>query len=98
MFGVLPTRQALQWDLELPKLQSLQQQEPLMAHQVPERNPFMLMVNPEVVLAAMAKSERLGQLNRHLCRPLDRQVTPGADASGAEPDELPDASTPNDPR
>jgi hypothetical protein len=30
---------------------------------------------PEVVLAAIAKSERLGQLNRHLCRPLDRLVT-----------------------
>ena len=35
-------------------------------------NPFMLMLNPEVVLAAIEKSERLGQLNRHLCRPLDR--------------------------
>jgi hypothetical protein len=74
----------------LPKLYSLQQQEPVMAHQAPERNPFMLMINPEVVLAAMAKSERLGQLNRHLCRPLDRPVTSGSDASGAEPDELPD--------
>ncbi len=69
-----------------------------MAHQAPERNPFMLMINPEVVLAAMAKSERLGQLNRHLCRPLDRLVTPGADASGAEQDELPDALSPSDPR
>ena len=69
-----------------------------MAHQAPERNPFMLMINPEVVLAAMAKSERLGQLNRHLCRPLDRLVTPGGDASAAEPDELPDDSTPSDPR
>ncbi len=61
-----------------------------MAHQAPERNPFMLMINPEVVLAAMEKSERLGQLNRHLCRPLDRLVTPGGDASAAEPNELPD--------
>lgn len=43
-----------------------------MAHLVPERNPFMLMLHPEVVLAAIEKSERLGQLNRHLCRPLDR--------------------------
>ena len=32
----------------------------------------MLMVNPEVILAAVEKSERLSQLNRHLCRPLDR--------------------------
>ncbi|MDP1901995.1 MAG: hypothetical protein Q8K96_16305 [Rubrivivax sp.] len=40
-------------------------------HALP-RNPFMLMLNPEVVLAAIEKSERLGKLNRHLCRPLDR--------------------------
>ena len=48
-------------------------------------NPFMLMINPEVVLAAMEKSERLGQLNRHLCRPLDRIVD--AAAEGARDDE-----------
>lgn len=41
------------------------------------RNPFMLMLDPEAVLAAVEKSERLGALNRHLCRPLDRgQPTP----------------------
>jgi hypothetical protein len=45
-----------------------------MTHQAAERNPFMLMINPEVVLAAMEKSERLSKLNRHLCRPLDRPV------------------------
>lgn len=38
------------------------------------QNPFMLMTNPELVVAAMEKSERLSQLNRHLCRPLDRPV------------------------
>lgn len=40
-------------------------------------NPFMLMLNPELVIAAVEKSERLSQLNRHLCRPLDRPVLPG---------------------
>jgi hypothetical protein len=40
-------------------------------------NPFMLLVNPEVVFAAIEKSERLNGLNRHLCRPLDR-VMPGS--------------------
>lgn len=40
-----------------------------------DRNPFMLMIAPEVILAAIEKSERLGQLNRHLCRPLDRPTT-----------------------
>jgi hypothetical protein len=40
-------------------------------------NPFMLMLNPEVVIAAMERSERLSQLNRHLCRPLDRPTLAG---------------------
>lgn len=41
-------------------------------------NPFMLMLNPEGVLAAIERSEHLSQLNRHLCRPLDR-IVPGAE-------------------
>jgi hypothetical protein len=49
-------------------------------------NPFLLMVSPEVVLAAVEKSERLSQLNRHLCRPLDRPVVPGARAGEGEQD------------
>ena len=48
-------------------------------------NPFMLMLNPEIVLAAIEKSERLSQLNRHLCRPLDKPA-PGSSASVAEPE------------
>jgi len=48
-----------------------------MTQLVLERNPFMLMMNPEVVLAAVAKSERLERLNRRLCRPLDKPA-PGA--------------------
>lgn len=51
-----------------------------MAHTTTVRNPFMLMLNPEVVLAAVENSERLSQLNRHLCRPLDRPVLPKTDA------------------
>jgi hypothetical protein len=45
------------------------------------RNPFMLMLNPEVVLAAVESSERLKQLNRHECRPLDRISTTRADGT-----------------
>ncbi len=52
-----------------------------MTQQATERNPFMLMISPEVVLAAVEKSERLGQLNRHLCRPLDRP-TPATKTAG----------------
>lgn len=48
------------------------------------RNPFMLLLNPEVVLAAIEKSERLGQLNRHLCRPLDKPATTGAKPAQVE--------------
>ncbi len=59
-----------------------------MAHQTPIRNPFMLMLQPEVVLAAIENSERLSQLNRHLCRPLDRPTLGGvrADDEGADMD------------
>ena len=59
-----------------------------MAHQAEQRNPFMLLLHPEVILAAMEKSERLGQLNRHLCRPLDRPApATGANAPAAVRDE-----------
>ena len=71
-----------------------------MAHPAPDRNPFMLMINPEVVLAAMAKSERLAQLTRQLCRPLDRVVpsgpvddmSPCADDGSADAENADDAS------
>jgi hypothetical protein len=53
-----------------------------MAQQSQVRNPFMLMIEPEVVLAAIENSERLGRLNRHLCRPLDR-LTPASATSAA---------------
>jgi hypothetical protein len=58
-----------------------------MSQQASPRNPFMLMLNPEVVLAAVEKSERLGQLNRHLCRPLDRQAPNSARAVDGERDD-----------
>lgn len=65
-----------------------------MTHQVTEGNPFMMLTNPEVVLAAIAKSERLGKLNRQLCRPLDRPAPASADRSadigGEEPDDAED--------
>ena len=58
-----------------------------MAQQSQVRNPFMLMIEPEVVLAAIENSERLGRLNRHLCRPLDRQITPGQAPSATVVDD-----------
>lgn len=69
-----------------------------MAHTTTVRNPFMLMLNPEVVLAAVEKSERLSQLNRHLCRPLDRPVLPKSDAPADATDATVDDDTSFDDR
>lgn len=58
-----------------------------MAHETLRQNPFMLMMHPDVVFAAVESSERLSQLNRHLCRPLDRQVASpngGRDGDGGD--------------
>lgn len=40
----------------------------------PIANPFELMMNPEAVLQAMARSDRLERLQRRVCRPLDKPV------------------------
>ena len=61
------------------------------------QNPFMLMLNPEIVLAAIEKSERLSQLNRHLCRPLDKPApTLAASVSELEIDADQDESVDRD--
>lgn len=44
-------------------------------------NPFALMMDPEAVLAAMERSERLNHLQSRVCRPLDKLETPAHDAS-----------------
>lgn len=45
------------------------------------RNPFLLMIDPDRVVAAMEKSERLSRLNRHVCRPLDRPLPLSGDVA-----------------
>lgn len=35
-------------------------------------NPFALMMHPEDVLHAMEHSDRLGRLQRRICKPLDK--------------------------
>ena len=47
------------------------------------RNPFMMMIDPDRVMAAVEASERLKQLNRHECRPLDRALPGSPEAAGA---------------
>ena len=55
-----------------------------MSEQVQVCNPFMLLISPEVVLAAIKNSAHLSKLNSTMCRPLDGPAaTAGAD-DGAE--------------
>lgn len=35
-------------------------------------NPFVLMINPETVFAAIERSDRLARLQSTICRPLDK--------------------------
>lgn len=39
-------------------------------------NPFSLMMEPELVLQAMERSEQLQRLRRHTLRPLDKPLIP----------------------
>lgn len=50
------------------------------------RNPFTLMLDPEPVLAAIARSEHLGHFQRRICRPLDRPM-PGEVRSDERADD-----------
>jgi hypothetical protein len=38
-------------------------------------NPFALMMDPAAVVQAMECSDRLGRLQRRICKPLDKPVT-----------------------
>lgn len=52
-------------------------------------NPFALLMDPDSVIRAMEKSERLENLHRRICRPLDRPLLPkkGDESGAAEMDE-----------
>jgi hypothetical protein len=39
-------------------------------------NPFTMMMNPEAILQAVERSERLNGLRRQVCRPLDKPLIP----------------------
>lgn len=55
-------------------------------------NPFALMMNPDAVVQAMERSERLARLKARVCRPLDRPLIPRVrDASMAAYDAQIDA-------
>lgn len=56
-------------------------------------NPFALMMDPESVLAAMARSERLARLNSRVWRPLDKlPASASVPAEAAAFDELLDGA------
>lgn len=38
----------------------------------PAQNPFALLMNPDSVLQAVERSERLSRLHSRICRPLDK--------------------------
>ncbi len=47
-----------------------------MKHLALELNPFTLMMEPEVVLQTMERSQQLRSLRRHKLRPLDKPLIP----------------------
>ena len=55
-------------------------------------NPFALMMNPDAVLAAMAGSDRLGRLQRRICKPLDKPLIPKTPDEAAVSDHAIDDS------
>ena len=45
-----------------------------MDKQHPASDPFALMMDPQSVIQAMERSDRLARLQRRICRPLDRPL------------------------
>lgn len=54
-------------------------------------NPFALMMDPQAVLEAMERSERLSRLQSRVCRPLDKPLIPVVQGEIQELDQEMDA-------
>ena len=54
-------------------------------------NPFALMTDPQSILEAMGRSERLDQLKRRVCRPLDGPA-PGKEGEDNPSEQAADSS------
>ena len=52
--------------------------------QVVVADPFALMMNPQAVIQAMERSDRLSRLQRRICRPLDKPIIPKLSTSNAD--------------
>ena len=61
-------------------------------------NPFALLMEPEAVLQAMERSDRLSRLQRRICRPLDKPLIPHAADEVTEFDLAVDAAPVEDAR
>ena len=55
-------------------------------------NPFALMMDPQAVLEAMERSERLNRLQSRVCRPLDKPLIPLVSSEGQDFDREVDDS------
>lgn len=61
-------------------------------------SPFAMLIDPEAVLAAVQRSERLSGLQGRICRPLDRQTTPTpVESPSGDIDVLDDGAEPTAP-
>lgn len=49
-------------------------------------NPFALMMDPQAVVEAMERSERLNRLQSRVCRPLDKPLIPLSASDDADMD------------
>ena len=49
-------------------------------------NPFALMMDPQAVLEAMERSERLNRLQSRVCRPLDKPLIPIVNGEAVDQD------------
>ena len=47
-------------------------------------NPFVMLTDPESILQAVERSERLNRLRRTVCRPLDKPLIPKVSAKDGE--------------
>ena len=54
-------------------------------------NPFALMLDPQAVIAEIERSGRLEQLQRRVCRPLDKPLLGGVADSDENSDAVNDA-------
>lgn len=55
-------------------------------------NPFALLMDPETVVQAMERSDRLSRLHSRICRPLDKPLIPRVPKEVIEFDRKVDAS------